>query len=137
VESGALLATDQTTKLIKSETDRVRPDGSDDKSLPSGHASGAFAGARLANRNLDAIEMKPWLRRTLQGGNFALAGAAAWARVEGEKHYPTDVLVGAALGNFISTFIHDAFMNLPADAPMPLRIEPSTRGVMVSWTWTF
>jgi hypothetical protein len=37
----------------------------------------------------------------------------AWARVEGAKHFPSDVLAGAALGYFITAFIHDAFLGLP------------------------
>jgi membrane-associated phospholipid phosphatase len=51
----------------------------------------------------------------MQIGNVVLAGGVAWARVEGRRHYPSDVLFGAALGHFLTAFIHDAFMNLPDD----------------------
>ena len=39
-----------------------------------------------------------------------LAAGTAWARVEGGVHYPSDNLFGAALGNFVATFVHDAFL---------------------------
>ena len=37
------------------------------------------------------------------------------ARVGGRKHFPSDVLFGAALGHFLTAFIHDAFLNLAED----------------------
>ena len=30
--------------------------------------------------------------------------------MEAQEHYPTDVLMGAALGNFIAILVHDAFL---------------------------
>ena len=41
-----------------------------------------------------------------------LAAATAWARVEAVKHYPADVLAGAAPGHFLTTVIHDSMMGL-------------------------
>lgn len=137
VEYGAIWLNNEATGWAKAGVGRKRPDGDGNESFPSGHASSAFAAARLSNRNLDSIEMKPWLRRTFQAGNFTLAGATAWARVEARRHYPSDVLAGAALGNFLSSFIHDAFMNLPEDSSFSLRLEPSRRGLMVGLSWDF
>ena len=91
----------------------------------------------MSNRNLDSIEIQPWLRRTFQSGNFLMAGGTAWARVEAQRHYPSDVLAGAALGNFIVTFIHDAFLNLPDKYGLSLRIEPSRQGLTVGLGWDF
>jgi len=137
VECLALYATSGATDLIKDATDRLRPDGSDHKSLPSGHASAAFSGARLANRNLDSLDLAPWVRTSLKTGNLMAASATAWARVEGHKHYPSDVLIGACLGNFITTFIHDAFLNLPEDSRFDFYLEPSPRGLFGSVSWRF
>jgi hypothetical protein len=61
----------------------------------------------------------------------------AWARVEGEKHYPTDVLVGAALGNFITRFVHDAFMNLDEHERFSFYLEPARDGGKLFLTWEF
>ncbi len=93
----------------------MRPDGSDDESFPSGHTSHAFAFATLANRNLDSLDYLEDVRAPLQVANTVLASGVAWARVEARKHYPSDVLFGAALGHFLTAFIHDAFLNLPED----------------------
>lgn len=137
VEYGALRATGFSTSLIKDAAGRTRPDLSDDKSFPSGHTSTAFAGARLSNRNLDSIDLPAWVRTPLKAGNVAMAGTVAWARVEGQKHFPSDVLAGAALGNFVTTFLHDAFLNLPEDNRFSFYIEPSLQGVWAVVAWEF
>jgi membrane-associated phospholipid phosphatase len=137
VEYGALEAVSELTSLGKSLTDRERPDESDRRSFPSQAASKAFATIRLSNRNLDSIEMPPWLRTTIKSGNYVAASGAAWARVEGERHYPSDVLAGACLGNLVTTFIHDAFMNLPDDSTFSFYIEPSPSGVYAAISFEF
>jgi len=137
LEYGAIFINDEVTGLLKNWTGRERPDGNGDNSFPSAHASAAFASARLSNLNLDAIEIRPWARRSLQAGNYLMAGATAWARVEAQRHYPSDVLAGAALGNFISTFFYEAFMNLPEKNRVTWRIEPSRHGVMAGLSYDF
>ena len=42
-------------------------------------------------------------------------GATAWARVEANQHYPSDVLVGLGLGHFMGSFFTHAFLG-PARA---------------------
>jgi membrane-associated phospholipid phosphatase len=131
VEGAALLATSGATDELKDLVGRTRPDGSNDSSMPSGHASSAFAAARLSNRNLDSMDMNGAWRTGLKAANLGLAGTVAWARVEGRKHYPSEVLVGAALGNLLSVFIHDAFMNLPEEGEeekVSIYVEPTPRG---------
>jgi membrane-associated phospholipid phosphatase len=137
VEWAGVLATDVLVSGLKPATDRERPDGSDQSSMPSGHASATSAFASLAWRNVDQIEMPEGLRWSLRSGLLVLAGSSAWARVEAGKHFPTDVLVGAALGNFVTGFIHDAFLG-PA-SPMRLNAyadpERGDRSVGVTWSW--
>ncbi len=77
------------------------------------------------------------VRLPLKITNFCLATGVAWARVEGERHYPSDVLAGAALGHFISAFIHDAFIGLPEDDDVDLAILPHTEGGMVTVSFIF
>jgi membrane-associated phospholipid phosphatase len=133
----ALSATIGMTELLKTATDRRRPDGSDSRSFPSGHASGAFAAKTLANRNLEVLRMPTWAKESLQVGNLALAAGTAWARVEGKRHFPSDVLAGAALGNFLSAFIHDAVLGLPDTFRIGVTFFPEPHGGMVELSFGF
>ena len=137
VEGGAILLTESATSGLKSASGRERPDGSSHNSMPSGHSSAAFAGMSLANRNLDFIEMNQQARTGIKAANVALATSVAWARVEGEKHFPTDVLVGAALGNFLTRFIHDAFIGLDRDDRFSFYLEAGPDGGKAFLAWDF
>jgi len=136
VGAGAVALTDFATSELKDAFDRERPNGNDG-SMPSGHSSSAFAGMALANRNLDYIEMNRYTRTGLKTANIALATSVAWARVEGEKHFPTDVLVGAALGNFTTRFIYDAFIGTEPDDRFSFHVEPSLSGGKLFLSWSF
>jgi hypothetical protein len=137
VELGAVAATGGLTDLLKRTTGRVRPDRSDDRSFPSGHTSHAVSFATLANRNLESLDTLEDIRPALEIGNVVLASGVAWARVEARKHYPSDVLVGAALGHFVTAFIHDAFMNLPEDGRFDVAVLPLEGGAGLSLCFRF
>jgi membrane-associated phospholipid phosphatase len=113
-----------TTGAVKSLVDRERPDLSNTRSFPSGHASQTATMARMACFSVDDLTglSRGW-RLTLKTGFTTLAGATAWSRVEGGKHYPSDVLFGAALGNFIAVFVHDAFLSEDSTVRFDARIE--------------
>lgn len=134
VEYAAVQATGLSTAALKRVADRERPDGSDHMSFPSGHSSRAFARAVLARRNIGTLAMSPGPRVVLQAGITTLAAGTAWARVEAQKHFPSDVLAGAALGNLIATFVHDAFLGLDGDrdSPLAIAVEPSRAGVLLA-----
>lgn len=95
---------------LKSETGRMRPNGADSRSFPSGHAASASVRATLAARNVDAIDMPEASRRIVRASLAAAAIACAWARVEARVHYPTDVLAGLALGHVFGAFVNDALL---------------------------
>jgi hypothetical protein len=136
VELEAELVTAGVTTLLKDATNRTRPDGGG-KSFPSGHSSSAFSSATLSNRNLNSITMPEEMRMPLQIGNILLATGVGWARVEAGKHYPSDVLVGAALGHFLSAFIYDAFIGLPDHKRLGLYVAPTKHGVMIGLSFGF
>ncbi len=137
VELAAVGLTHGTTNLLKGAADRERPDHSGKDSFPSGHASVAFSYATLANRNLDAIHVPEKYRVPLQVSNLILATGVAWARVEGRHHYPSDVLAGAALGHFLSAFIHDAFLGVPERDRFGFAIFPLRGGAMARFAFFF
>ena len=116
VEGSAGAATAALTELLKIGVGRERPDGSNANSFPSGHSSGAFAAAAVAEENVESLPLSNVERISLRTGFVVLASGTAWARVEAKKHFPTDVLAGAALGNFVSLFIHNAFLGLDENA---------------------
>lgn len=130
VEYAALGATGGATRMIKGWAGRERPDGSDRNSFPSGHSSHTFASAMLAQRNIESLSISLAGRWMLDTVFTSLAVGTAWARVEAKKHFPSDVLAGAALGSFLSAFLHDAFMGLDQGTDMAVSIQPG-RGVVI------
>ncbi len=76
------------TTALKVSVNRRRPDGGGD-SFPSGHSTAAFAAATLLWRNSGPGVGVP---------ACAIAAATAYSRVESGRHYPSDVLAGAAIG---------------------------------------
>lgn len=77
------------TILLKYTVKRLRPDGSDTTSLPSGHMSFACVGAELTRMDYG------W---GWGGGAYAVAALVGFERLWGDKHWLTDVLAGAGIG---------------------------------------
>ncbi len=77
------------TGLLKRTVSRTRPDGSNNRSFPSGHSSGTFAAATVLHRNLG------WKAGAV---SYLVAAYVATSRMGENKHYLSDVTVGAALG---------------------------------------
>jgi membrane-associated phospholipid phosphatase len=136
VEGAAELVTAGATSLLKDATGRTRPNGNGKASFPSGEASAAFSSVALSNRNLDSIELPKEVKVSLKVVNILLGSGVAWARVEAQAHFPSDVLAGAALGNFLSATVHDSFLNLPKDKGYGFSIAPLNRGVMAGLYFT-
>jgi len=106
----AILTTQIFTQSIKSFSGRERPDGSDTRSFPSGHTSTSAVNVALTNRNIEYFHFDPHLEGSLKIGMNALTLATGWARIEADKHYPIDILMGAAIGNFFGVLVNDSFL---------------------------
>jgi len=137
IEWSATWVTSEITSALKNQFPDKRPDGTGNGSFPSSGASEAFAYATLARRNLDAIDVSPVSRGVMQAGVMGVAAARAWSRVEAGKHDPTDVLVGAALGNFCARFVHDAFLGLPDDVQLSAFVDPPRGTYALGLTFRF
>ncbi|MBD3318050.1 MAG: phosphatase PAP2 family protein [Chitinivibrionales bacterium] len=113
------------TSKLKGGTGRLRPDGTDTRSFPSGHSSTASVHATLASRSIGRLGLPAPLTVGLNSGLGLMAAGTAWARVEGECHYLSDVLAGAALGHFFGTFVSDLFLGVGSPARINIRLDPS------------
>lgn len=82
-----------TVQLLKSTFDRPRPDGSDNHSFPSGHSAMAFMSATLLHREY-GMTRSPWYTV----GGYSTALVTSVARELHNKHWLSDVMVGAGIG---------------------------------------
>jgi len=81
-----------TTTLLKYATHTLRPDGSSYNSFPSGHTTQAFAAATFLNEEYK--DRYPWMPYA----SYTLASSVGLLRVANNRHYISDVLVGAGIG---------------------------------------
>lgn len=93
---------------LKDAFGRRRPDGLDQRSFPSGHAAGSSASAAWVAGVAPGLGWGTEAETGVAVVGRGLALGTAWARVEAGRHYVTDVLAGAALGNFIAGFVQGA-----------------------------
>jgi len=128
---GAFVVNLGYTGLLKELVGRERPDGSDKLSMPSGHASNAFALAVVLERHYGWKAGVP---------AYTLASAVALSRLQRNKHYLSDVLVGGTLGYLVGRAV--VRVNGAPERPagqISLSIAPvlgrETRGLSVMLTF--
>ncbi|MBP5337730.1 MAG: phosphatase PAP2 family protein [Prevotella sp.] len=78
--------------VLKHSIKETRPDGTDQKSFPSGHATIAFAGATALHREFGKVS--PWI----SVAGYGVATFVAIDRVAKDRHHWYDVAAGAAVG---------------------------------------
>ncbi len=83
---------------LKNSTHVERPDGSDNHSFPSGHTATAFAAATMLTKEYG--HLSPWVGV----GAYSCATATGLMRVANNKHWLSDVLVGAGVGILSTEF---------------------------------
>lgn len=94
----AQILTEIMVEPIKFSTHRLRPDGSNHQSFPSGHAAITFAAATVIERHLG------WRKAAL---GYAIASYVAASRLHDNVHYLSDVVFGAAVGSIAGrTVVH-------------------------------
>jgi len=105
-------------------------------SFPSGHTAAAFAAATVLVRELDTAHPKArWVINPLLFGAATFVG---WSRVNDRQHWPSDVLVGAALGTMTGYEVvaHSRGERSPLSGEFlsHLRLAPGARGVSLGWS---
>ncbi len=76
------------TEILKNVVGRMRPNGSDFKSFPSGHASAAFTAAAYVHQRYGLSTALPV---------YVGASVVGCVRVYKLAHYPSDVIAGAGI----------------------------------------
>ena len=126
-DTGALyleanLITAAFTQLFKATVGRVRPDGSNDHSFPSGHASATMASARVLQ-----MRFGWWVGAPA----YAAATFVGLSRIQGKKHYPSDVIFGWAVGFYIASTVVRA--TEPRGAANAREDAGVAKGTQLSW----
>lgn len=86
-------------EVLKASVHKTRPDGSDNKSFPSGHAAVSFSAAQY-------LQMKGGWEYGAPA--YAVASYVAYARVDAKKHYWADVVAGGAIGALTTYALTDS-----------------------------
>lgn len=81
-----------TVNALKYTTDQVRPDGSAANSFPSGHTANAFFGATILAKEYSDKSI------LIAIGGYSVATATGALRILNNRHWASDVLVGAGIG---------------------------------------
>lgn len=85
-----------STLVVKSTTNRLRPDGSTHNSFPSGHTATSFAAAEFLKQEYK--DVSPWYGYA----GYTVATATGIMRLYNNRHWVSDVVAGAGFG-IIST----------------------------------
>ncbi|MBL1212586.1 MAG: phosphatase PAP2 family protein [Ignavibacteriae bacterium] len=116
----AIVYTYTLTEYTKTIVKRQRPDESDTRSFFSGHTSTTFATSTYLFLEVNNL-LNEWnvtkndqtLRSVLKFSSFGLlygwAGYVGYSRMLDNKHYVTDVLIGATVGTLMSIFVYNIY----------------------------
>lgn len=132
----AILETEILTQAAKASVRRQRPDRANRRSMPSGHAG-----------KTAAMAVVTWRHFGWKGGvpATALAAATAFSRVDHQKHYLSDVILGALGGvvvaGMVDRFYDEERVQLVESyaEPQPITVgdvrigHRTVAGVRVSW----
>lgn len=94
-----------TVNSLKYTSKVVRPDGSNNHSFPSGHTATAFMTATMLSKEYGG--RSPWYSI----GAYSVATATGLSRMMNNKHWLSDVMVGAGIG-ILSTELGYYFADL-------------------------
>jgi membrane-associated phospholipid phosphatase len=118
---------------------RGQRDGGDFQSMPSGHSTAAFAFATAVT--LEVRRRAPQHARWVGALTYGSAVATAYGRMHDDRHWLSDVVVGAGIGSVTAAAIHRWHATRPQD-PIDgvfLRpvLQPRRDGAAVGLTLTF
>ena len=118
-----------TVDNLKGVTNRLRPDGSDRRSFPSGHTATAFAAAefmRLEYRDASPI---------YSIAAYTAAATTGALRVQHNKHWFTDVIAGAGVGILSTNLAYTIYPKLKNLVQDKLNVKASNFHVGPSYQY--
>jgi hypothetical protein len=95
------IATFGITQILKHSFNETRPDFTDNHSFPSGHTANSFVMATVLHQEYKDSN------KFLAYSGFIFATATATFRVLNNRHFPSDVLVGAGIGIGITELVYN------------------------------
>lgn len=93
-------ATAAITHTLKFGVERLRPDGTESNSFPSGHTSAAFSGAAFIHHRYGNAYGIP---------AYAAAAFVGGSRIWANRHYMDDVLAGGSIAVMTSLYFTDPY----------------------------
>ncbi|HEB56027.1 MAG TPA: phosphatase PAP2 family protein [Gammaproteobacteria bacterium] len=118
----SFLSTFLITHALKIAVNEKRPGNNGGQSFPSGHTSAAFQGAAF-------IQMRYGWKYALPA--YAAASFVGWSRIRANKHYPVDVLAGAAIGILSNYYFTSPYKGVTVTP----YAEKNILGVSLSMNW--
>ena len=115
------IASDFVVYNTKNITKSLRPDrlvGDTDYSLPSQHTAMAFVAATFLDHELGYIS--PWI----SVGGYVAASYVGYARIARNRHWTSDVLMGAGVGILMTNATYWAYDGVMKLFPKNLTISP-------------
>lgn len=132
----AMTVAGAATTVVRYTTARIRPYAyygqgtgvpEDHLSFWSGHTTTAFSAAAAAGYVAQSRGYSSW--PWVYAVGFTAAGAVSYFRVAGDKHWMTDVVVGAVMGTGIGFLVPWLHRNDPG---LSLRVVPLSQGLAVA-----
>lgn len=136
----SLLLADATTFLLKEAIGRARPSAANDKgsfrpgqfrnnfdSLPSMHTASSFAMASVMAATSESLTAKLFY--------YSAATFAGFSRIYQDKHWASDLILGAAIGELCSRIVMSTHVNKKSPVSLVPYATASSGGVSLSGRW--
>jgi membrane-associated phospholipid phosphatase len=119
--SQAIIVNQVWTQALKVVVRRERPDGSNNVSFPSGHASNAFTAATVLSRHYPRLAVP----------SYGLATYIAVSRMAANKHHFSDIVAGAGFGYGVGRLVTRRNSREPDPPATPAAPPAPARSFMI------
>ena len=135
------------TEFVKNFTHRKRPDGEDDRSFFSGHTSMTFTASAFLYREIDdyldglPLANDPLLCTALKTvaftGLYGWAAYVGYSRIYDNKHFFSDVIVGALVGTVIGNIVYSGYLSSENSSPYNVQFGMINNQPTINFLYSF